>query len=148
MVRRLNGFARAGTRMACRRRERMTRIVRKGYLLPYDCYAHRVAILGFIRDIPLRPEQPSYGLIQEIQSSLARLRDRPMAVFWGMKDFCFTGRFLTEWMFRFPKAAVHCYPEAGHYVVEDACEEILPALMQFLEKSDRAGAKRNVTLPT
>lgn len=144
LVRGLNGFARAGTRMACHRRERMTRIVRKGYLLPYDCYANRVAILGFIRDIPLRPEQPSHGLLLNIQASLARMGDRPMAIFWGMKDFCFTGRFLTEWMFRFPKAAVHCYPEAGHYVVEDACEEILPALMQFLEKSDHAGERRNV----
>ncbi len=144
VVRGFNGFARAGTRIAPTRR-RMTGEVRRGYLLPYDSYANRVAILGFVRDIPLDPKQPSFELIQQIEASLPRFRDRPMIIFWGMKDFCFTEQYLKEWIYRFPGAAVHCFPDAGHYVVEDAYQDILPVLKRFLETSDRAAGGCSVT---
>ena len=45
MVRGLNAFARGAVRMACKNRARMTPEVRAGYLLPYDSYATRVALL-------------------------------------------------------------------------------------------------------
>ncbi len=131
-VRALNGFARAAIHMACRRRERMTAEVRKGYLLPYDSFADRVAILRFVRDIPLDRGTPSHPVVEQIEAGLPRFRDCPMVLFWGMRDFCFTDQFLTEWKARFPRAEVHRFEDAGHYVVEDAHERILPRLRDFL----------------
>jgi haloalkane dehalogenase len=131
-VRRLNAFARAALYMACRRRERMTPEVKEGYLLPYDSPSARVAILRFVRDIPLSPEIPSHAVLGQIQLSLSRFGNRPMIIFWGGKDFCFTDQFLDQWIVRFPNAVVHRYSDAGHYVVEDAHERILPALRDFL----------------
>jgi len=55
-----------------------------------------------------------------------------MAIFWGMQDFCFSEHFLNGWIDRFPNAEVHRYSDAGHYVVEDAHERILPALQEFI----------------
>jgi haloalkane dehalogenase len=133
LVRGLNGFARAATHMATRRVGGMSRAVRRGYLLPYDSYAHRVAVLRFVRDIPLGPADPSHAVVRAIQSGLPRLMDRPMLICWGMKDFCFTGRFLDEWIVRFPNAEVHRFEDAGHYVVEDAHERILPIMERFLD---------------
>jgi len=133
-VRGLNGFAGCAMFMACAKHERMTPEVKRGYLLPYNSYANRVAVHRFVKDIPTRPTHVSYGTLAEIEAGLAALRDRPMTIFWGMKDFCFTPKFLDEWIKRFPDADVHRFADAGHYVVEDAHERILPVLGTFLDK--------------
>lgn len=139
-VLRFNAFARAATRMAVHHHERMTPEVRRGYLLPYDTPNHRIAVLCFVRDIPFTPRVPSHRVFQEIESGLAQFRDRPMAIFWGMRDFCFTPKFLGEWVRRFPEAAVHRYDDAGHYVIEDAHERVVPAMRQFLSRNAAASA--------
>ncbi len=131
-VRGFNAFARAAVHMACCKRDRMTPQVKRGYLLPYDNAANRVGILCFVHDIPMTPKVPSHRVIKRIESALPRFRDRPMLICWGMKDFCFTDRFLAEWVARFPDARVHRFDDAGHYVVEDAHERILPLLKVFL----------------
>jgi haloalkane dehalogenase len=131
-VRGLNLFARAAVRMACVRRERMTPQVAAGYLQPYDSYRNRVAVLRFVQDIPFNPRVPSHSVMAETERLLPTLADKPMAIFWGAKDFVFTDEYLTVWRRRFPQAAVHRYADAGHYVVEDAHERILPELRRFL----------------
>lgn len=131
-VRGLNLFARAALRTASARRERMTRQVRRGYLAPYDSYANRVAILRFVRDIPFHPGVPSYAVMREIESSLPNLSDKPMVLFWGARDFVFNDAYLDVWRRRFPGAQVHRFADAGHYVVEDAYERILPLMSSFL----------------
>ena len=133
VVRGANAFAAGAVRMACVNRERMTPDVRTGYLLPYDSYAHRIAVLRFVRDIPLRPTDPSYALVESIEAALPGLGDRPMIILWGMRDFCFNERFLHGWIERFPEAEVHRFAQAGHYVLQDAADEIIPLVGRFLE---------------
>lgn len=132
-VLRFNAFARAAIHMASVQPERMTPEVVRGYLLPYDRPAHRVAILSFIRDIPFHPNIPSHAVFRRMEAALPQWSDRPMLICWGMRDFCFTPRFLADWIARFPKANVHRFEDAGHYVVEDAHERIVPAIKEFLE---------------
>ncbi|MGD2109938.1 MAG: alpha/beta fold hydrolase [Phycisphaerae bacterium] len=142
-VRRMNAFARAAIRMACSNRSRMTPSVAAGYLLPYGSAADRVGIQCFVRDIPLSPRAASYRVIQGIEAGLAEVSDRPMTILWGMQDFCFTETFLHQWTRRFPHAAVHRLADAGHYVVEDAHERILPVVRSFLDErafTDGAGS--------
>lgn len=131
-VLRCNAFARAATRMAVCKHERMTAAVRRGYLLPYDTPDHRIAVLCFVRDIPFGPHVPSYRVLEQIEAGLPQFRDRPIAIFWGMRDFCFTPRYLDGWASRFPGATIHRYEDAGHYVIEDAHERILPKLHDSL----------------
>lgn len=131
LVRGLNGFTRAAVHMACCRRERMTLDVQRGYLLPYGTYADRVGIQGFVRDIPTSPGHPSYAVLREIEAGLGQFRGHPMLICWGMRDFCFTEKFLDEWIARFPKAEVHRFHDAGHYVVEDGSERIGLLVSQF-----------------
>lgn len=133
LVRGLNAFARGATHLACARRERMTSSVRRGYLLPYNSYANRIATLRFIRDIPLTPSVPSHPVVKQIEASLVHLADRPMLILWGAKDFCFNAWYLDQWKARFPGAAVHRFDDAGHYVVEDAHERIVPLMREFLQ---------------
>ena len=64
--------------------------------------------------------------------SLTQFQDRPMLICWGGKDFVFDRHFLGEWRRRFPKAEVHRFADAGHYVLEDAADEIIPLVKDFL----------------
>ncbi|MCF8720741.1 alpha/beta fold hydrolase [Nitrospina gracilis] len=130
-----NLFARMGLAWACRKRERMTSEVKRGYLAPYNCPENRIANLRFVQDIPMTPAVPSYPLVEHIESQLGYFRDRPVLVVWGMKDFCFNESFLDRWKAYFPDAEVHEVDEAGHYIVEDAYEDIIPWMIQFFKRN-------------
>lgn len=129
LVRGLNGFARGGTSMTvC---NEMTPEVKAGYLLPYDSWKNRIAILRFVQDIPMRTGHPTYPLLRQIDHGLNAFQDKPTLICWGGRDWCFNDLFLEEWKRRFPTADVHRFADAGHYVLEDAHEEIVPLVRRF-----------------
>ncbi len=134
LVRGLNGFLRIGLHLVSAKPERLTADVKAGYLAPYDSWAHRVAIEGFVKDIPLEVNHPSRSELDAIEAQLALFAQRPMLILWGGRDFCFTDAFLAEWRRRFPEARWVRFADAGHFVVEDAHECIIPELRAFLAK--------------
>jgi len=138
LVRGLNGFAKPAITMACKQKGGMPPEIRKGYLLPYDSYANRIALLRFVRDIPQSRGDTSFDVLKAIEAGLARIADRRMLICWGGRDFCFNEAFLQEWTRRFPEADVHRFADAGHYVLEDAGDRIVPLVARFLAQSDRA----------
>jgi haloalkane dehalogenase len=131
-VRKLNLFARAALSMATVQPKRFTPDVRAGYLAPYDSYANRVAVQRFVEDIPLSPSHPSYATLFSIERALSRLSPLPTSLIWGMGDWCFTPHFLERFRIFFPRAEVHRLYGAGHYVVEDAHERIVPLVEEFI----------------
>jgi haloalkane dehalogenase len=134
-----NLFVRTALRTTVCKRERMTPAVRAGYLAPYDSWADRVAVLRFVLDIPLSPKHPSYQTLTDIENGLARFRHHPICLIWGMRDWCFTPQFLDRFLAFFPAAEVHRLPDAGHYVVEDAHEQIAPLIEDFVARHPPAG---------
>ncbi|MFO7760362.1 MAG: alpha/beta fold hydrolase [Desulfobia sp.] len=133
IVRGLNGFARAAPYMAVTKKMD-TEIVRE-YLKPYDSWENRIAILRFVQDIPMHENHPSWQTLLEIEAGLPLFKDRPMLIAWGGKDFCFNDWFYKEWRRRFPKSESHYFPEAGHYILEDAFDKLGPVVRDFLERS-------------
>jgi haloalkane dehalogenase len=105
------------------------------YLAPYDSWANRVAVLRFVQTIPLRPTDAGYGIVSETERRLHLLRDRPVLVCWGMRDFVFDAHFLRQWEEHFPAAEVHRYADAGHYILEDAGEEVGQRVEEFLDRT-------------
>ncbi|MDY6864300.1 MAG: alpha/beta fold hydrolase [Thermodesulfobacteriota bacterium] len=135
VVRFFNAFAVLALYMACNHRDRITKQVRTGYLAPYNSYANRIAILKFVRDIPLNPTDSSFTLMESIEKGLWKFKRHPMIILWGEKDFCFKLPFLELWKGFFPHAEVKIIKDAAHYVVEDAHERIVPWIKEFLEKT-------------
>ncbi|MEZ6071474.1 MAG: alpha/beta fold hydrolase [Pirellulales bacterium] len=131
LVRGLNGFSRAALWMATCHRERFTPDVRAGYLAPYDNWAHRVAVHRFVRDIPSETDHPSRPTLERIESQLALFRDHPVLLPWGMRDWCFTPWYLERFLEFFPAARACRFDDAGHYIVEDAHERIIPEVVRF-----------------
>ncbi len=133
-VRGLNLFARAAQFMAVADRRTMTESVRAGYLAPYGNWQDRIAIDRFVKDIPLARSHPSYETLTNVEEGLAKFRETPMLLIWGEQDWCFTVQFLEEFQQRFPQAETLRLPNAGHYVFEDAPEQIEARLREFLAK--------------
>jgi haloalkane dehalogenase len=131
-VRGLNGFARAALWMATERG--LAPDVAAGLLAPYGNWNDRVAIQRFVEDIPMKPSHPSYATLLATEQGLATLAHLPTLLVWGMRDWCFTPWFFERFRQFFPQAETCPLPEAGHYVVEDAPEEVLAAIEGFLSR--------------
>ncbi|MAX16883.1 MAG: alpha/beta hydrolase [Nitrospina sp.] len=134
-IRGFNAFARTAIYWACKKQERMVRKVRAGYLKPYGSYADRVATLRFVQDIPMNEDSPSYSVLQNIEENLNLFSSHPVKIIWGAQDFVFNEHFLNRWKEIFPQAEIHRIEDAGHYVVEDAHEYILPLMKEFFYKN-------------
>jgi cis-3-alkyl-4-acyloxetan-2-one decarboxylase len=144
-VRGLNAFSRGANRLCSTVPGRMTSLVRKAYLAPYDSWAHRIAVQRFVEDIPLAPGDRSYDLVSRVSSALDEFRDTPILLCWGRRDFVFDDAFLGEWQRRLPHAEVHVFEDAGHYVAEDAHERIIPLATQFLAEHPLSPSTEGVT---
>lgn len=132
LVRRFNAFSAIASRVCCTRKK-LDADVRAGYTAPYDSWANRIATLRFVQDIPLRPGDASYNVVAETESKLGTLAGKPMLVCWGLRDFVFDKHFLAGWVARFPDATVHRFEDCGHYILEDAREDVVPLIRRFLD---------------
>lgn len=132
LVRGLNAFALLASYVCCKRRP-LSKEMRRAYRAPYNNWANRIATLRFVQDIPLKASDPSYQIVADCAKGLARFAKKPILLAWGEQDFVFSREFLVEWQHHFPEAELHRFPECGHYILEDAAEELLPAIDHFLE---------------
>lgn len=140
LVQGLNAFARMAARIGCKRHP-LSKELREAYCSPYDTWHHRIATLRFVQDIPLSPKDPGFALIQEVADGLHRFAALPMLILWGERDFVFDHYFREEWQRRFPAAEVHSFADCGHYILEDAAEEVIPLISDFLSKHPLGGNK-------
>jgi haloalkane dehalogenase len=125
-----NAFARAATFMAVERP--MPRAVRRAFVKPYAHPRSARATWHFVDDIPMNASHPSWETLTAIAAGLPVFQDRSNLILWGEKDWCFTPAFREEWERRLPGAESHPIADAGHYLFEDAPEEIERRLRTFL----------------
>jgi haloalkane dehalogenase len=130
LIRAFNAFS-FGATMTCTTR-RLPPLVRAAYRAPYDSWAHRIATQRFVQDIPLSPGEPSWGPVVAVEESLPKLAGKPMLLIWGERDFVFDNHFRDEWVRRFPLARLVSFPDGGHYIMEDATEEIVALVREFV----------------
>ncbi len=131
LIRGLNLFSRRAATIGVQRKP-MAPAVRAEYLRPYDSWRNRIAVSKFVQTIPLHPGDDGYDIVSEVQAGLHALREKPMLIAWGLKDFVFDHHFLDEWVKRFPDARVLRFADCGHYILEDAADEVVPAVRTFL----------------
>lgn len=131
LIEKHNAFSIGASWVGCKQHP-MSRALRAAYQLPYGP-GQRRATLRFVQDIPLHPDDPAYAVLSEIDRGLAALKDKPMLILWGMKDFVFDRHFLEQWLLRFPEAEVYRFPAAGHYVLEDVAADAVPLIQDFVQ---------------
>ena len=130
-IRRFNLFARGAAWLGTERR--LPAAVRKAYIAPYQGWEAAISTLRFMQDIPLREGDQAWPLVAETGRRLADFADRPAFIGWGLRDFVFDRHFLDGFRRALPRAEVHAFEDAGHYVLEDKHEVLVPAIRAFLD---------------
>jgi haloalkane dehalogenase len=131
-IRYANAFARAAIRMAIHRLPRLSDNARRGLLAPYDSPRHRVAIDGFVRDIPMSKNHPTWKVLEQLEKNLPQLRHLPVRFVWGMRDWCFRPECMERMNAVWPDATRRELNDVGHYVMEEAPDEVLEELGYLL----------------
>ncbi|ALN65307.1 alpha/beta hydrolase fold family protein [Lysobacter antibioticus] len=132
LIRGFNAFAGGAARMGVVKP--MPAEVRRAYLAPYDSWANRIATSRFVQDIPLADGDLAWPLVQAMGRKLPEYADRPAFIGWGLRDFVFDHHFLKGFTDALPQAQVHAFDDAGHYVLEDQAEVLVPEIRAFLDR--------------
>ena len=132
IIRSFNAFSAGASWLGVERK--MPADVRRAYVAPYDTWANRIATIRFMQDIPLGPQDKAWPLLEASGKALPSFADRPVFLGWGLKDFVFDEHFLDGFRAALPNAEVHAYEDAGHYVLEDKHEILVPLIRDFLDR--------------
>lgn len=130
LTRKFNLFAWPATFMTTEKP--LPRAIKEGYLLPYNNWDNRIAVARFVQDIPMEKEHKSYKTLREIEAKLRTLPHKKL-ILWGGKDFCFDRSFFEKWLEIYPDADAHWYADAGHYILEDALEDVGIKIWNFIK---------------
>jgi len=84
-----NLFAKAAVTMATERAGGLPEATAEGLLAPYDNWQNRTAIYQFVKDIPLSSSHRTWDVLSGIEAGLDSVKDMPIHLIWGMKDWCF-----------------------------------------------------------
>ncbi len=135
LVRGFNAFSSIASYVGVKRKP-MSKEVRRAYVSPFNSWKNRISTLRFVQDIPLFPKDRNYQLVSDISDNLAKFSHVPVLICWGLKDFVFDVHFLNEWKERLPHAQIHQFDDCGHYILEDASEEVVPLISQFMATTE------------
>ena len=131
LIRRFNLFARGAAAFGTLRR--LSPEVEQAYSGVYGGWANAISTLRFMQDIPLDSRDRAWPLLKAAEAQLPGYADRPAFIGWGMRDFVFDQHFLAGFTRALPHAQVHAFDDAGHYVLEDKHEVLVPAIRAFLD---------------
>ena len=108
------------------KRKKLSPDVMNAYRAPFPTPESRVPVHVFPREIlAARP------LLAEIEAGLGALRDRPALITWPTADVAFREPERRRWESVFPDHRTVTLEGAGHYIQEDAPEEIVAAIREW-----------------
>lgn len=116
-------------------RRRLTRDVHAQYLAAFPDADSRERVLFALA----RSLAGSTAFYATLWSRRERLVDVPASLLWGMKDSAFRPHMLERWQQALPHAAVHRFPEAGHWPQEEEPEQFGRVLADLLGTTGPAG---------
>jgi pimeloyl-ACP methyl ester carboxylesterase len=131
LIRGLNAFASGAARDGVV--AKMPADVRRAFEAPYDSWANRISTLRFVQDIPLAPGDRAWDIVAETAKMLFQYAGRPVFYGWGLQDFVFDRHFLDAFRAHLPATEEHVFEDAGHYVLEDKADVLVPAIRRFLD---------------
>lgn len=105
------------------------------YLEPHDAPEKRAAMAAFAKLIPDRADHPNAAYLYAIRSALERW-EIPALVVWPDGDMAWKpdeGERIARLM---PCAEFYLIRNAGHYVQEDAGEELTQRVLRFLREQE------------
>lgn len=112
---------------------RLSPAVLAGYRAPFRENRSRNALVQFPRMISTGPDHPSAPALREIERGLAELDHIPTLLLWGARNPIFGPDVARHWRRHVLSArGPHLIDGAGHLLAEDAPEELINHLDEFL----------------
>jgi haloalkane dehalogenase len=127
LIRRYNFFARVIMRQSYGEAQRLTHRIHQHYLKPLEVPEQRKGCWVFPGQILGATEW-----LGELWAKRSLLADKPKLIAWGMKDIAFREKELNTWIAAFPDSRVIRLADVGHYVQEEAGDELGQAVRTFL----------------
>lgn len=134
-IRHWNAFAWTATFMAIDRLPRLSKNARDGLLAPYNSPENRIAIDRFVQDIPGSKRHPTWKVLEDLELRLSSLKACRIRFVWGMKDWCFIPACMERLQRHWPDATRHELKDVGHYVMEEAPDEVAEQLRWLIANS-------------
>jgi len=134
LVRGFNAFSSIASHVGVKRKP-MSPEIRKAYVSPFNSWKNRISTLRFVQDIPLLPHHRNYQLVDKIDQRLQHFQAIPTVICWGLQDFVFDKYFLDVWKQKMPHAEINEFPDCGHYILEDASDEVINIIQNFMVKN-------------
>jgi haloalkane dehalogenase len=119
------------------RKKRLSARERRAYTGRFPTPRSREPQIVFPRSITAARD-----FLVEVESGLPGLRDRPTLIVWGDRDVAFRKRDLTRFQELFPRHRTVMLHGAGHYIQEDAPEEITAAIRTWWDQEVSEPARR------
>jgi haloalkane dehalogenase len=125
LVKRADFFVNVAMRAAMRRRQ-LTPVEREMYKRPHPTPESRVPL-------HVLPQEwaAAHDWLAEIEQGLKLLADKPMVLVWGDRDPAFRQHQMRRWERAFPNHRTHILHGAGHYIQEDAPDEIVAVIKEW-----------------
>jgi haloalkane dehalogenase len=124
---RANISARALLPLVYGERAKLTPQIHRQYIAPFPRPEDRHGMYAFAREIAAGA--PSLAGLWERRATIQHI---PALLLWGMKDLAFPQPYLTRWQEILPDAQAVTFPDAGHFVQEEAPEAALQAIRAFV----------------
>lgn len=127
LIRRFNFFAKSIMRQAFGDKSKLTTAAHQHYLKALPTPGDRQGCLVFPKRII-----DSTPWLDRIWNHISVLRDKPTLIVWGMKDIAFREKELNRWEQAFPDARTVRLESVGHFVQEEAPDQLAEAVAAFL----------------
>ncbi|WP_433758964.1 alpha/beta fold hydrolase [Nocardia sp. CA-135398] len=108
------------------RRKKLAPAVMDAYRGPFPTPRSRRPVHVFPREI-----LGSRAFLAEVERGLAAVRDRPALLVWGTEDVAFRAPERRRWEEQFEDHRTVLLNGAGHYIQEDAADEIVAAIIEW-----------------
>lgn len=127
LIKKRNFFAGTFMRAAFGDKSRLTEAAHQHYLRALPTAAARKGCYVFPKQIVA-----STPWLAHLWSKISVLRDKPALFVWGMKDVAFREKELQRWQAALPRSRTVKLPTVGHFVPEEAPQELAQAVHAFL----------------
>ncbi len=128
LIRRFNFFAGSFMRVAFGDKSKLSSAAHRHYLRALSTAKERKGCYVFPKQIIA-----STPWLAQLWSKIAVLKDTPALFVWGMKDVAFREKELKQWQSALPNSLTLRLNTVGHFVPEEAPQELGEAVVAFLK---------------
>jgi len=130
LIRRYNFFANSIMRQTFGDKRKLTAAAHEHYLRALATPEERKGCFVFPKQIIA-----SSPWLDQLWTHISNLNDKPKLIVWGMKDIAFREKELQRWERMFPEAQTVRLSSVGHFVQEEAPDELAKAVVPFLRET-------------